>query len=92
MNAQNDSMSEIRQHWNTWFTYPEIENIAAVGLNTIRVQIGFWSLIPLVSNEPFLVGAFDYLKLAVKWAQGLGLKVMLDLHGAPGGQNGFDNS
>ena len=26
------------------------------------------------------------------WCQELGLKVVLDLHGAPGSQNGFDNS
>ena len=28
----------------------------------------------------------------VKWAEELELKVILDLHGAPGSQNGFDNS
>jgi aryl-phospho-beta-D-glucosidase BglC (GH1 family) len=48
-------------------------------------------------------GAYEYLKLAVNWAQQLNLKVggpfprtncqvMIDLHGAPGSQNGFDNS
>ncbi|WWC86985.1 uncharacterized protein L201_001866 [Kwoniella dendrophila CBS 6074] len=92
MGYQNDTMGEIRQHWNTWFTYAELKDIAAVGLNTIRVQIGFWSVIPLENGEPFLVGAYDYLKLAVTWAASLGLKVMIDLHGAPGGQNSWDNS
>lgn len=29
---------------------------------------------------------------AIDWARGAGLKVMIDLHGAPGSQNGFDNS
>ena len=28
----------------------------------------------------------------VKWAQEFGLKIMLDIHAAPGSQNGFDNS
>ncbi|WVQ84126.1 hypothetical protein IAT38_006271 [Cryptococcus sp. DSM 104549] len=79
-------MGEIRKHWNNWF------HIAAVGLNTIRIQIGFWSVIPLQNGEPFLVGAYDYLKLAVTWAASLNLKVMVDLHGVPRGQNGFDNS
>jgi aryl-phospho-beta-D-glucosidase BglC (GH1 family) len=65
-----------------------------------------WSIIPLQNGEPFLVGAYPYLKVAVDWAQTLGLKVstpfppipqakqqvMIDLHGAPGSQNGFDNS
>lgn len=29
---------------------------------------------------------------AIDWARSLGLKVIIDLHGAPGSQNGFDNS
>lgn len=75
MSSRPDPMAEIRHHWNTWFQYYELENIASVGLNTIRIQIGFWSLIPLINGEPFMVGAFEYLKLAVTWAQGLNLKV-----------------
>ncbi|ORX34435.1 putative glucan 1,3-beta-glucosidase [Kockovaella imperatae] len=92
MRTRNDTYGEISQHWNTWFQYDELENIAAVGLNTIRIQIGYWSIIPLVNGEPYLVGAYDYLKIAVTWARTLNLKVMLDLHGVPGSQNGFDNS
>nr|XP_019047287.1 hypothetical protein I302_03896 [Kwoniella bestiolae CBS 10118]OCF26217.1 hypothetical protein I302_03896 [Kwoniella bestiolae CBS 10118] len=56
MNYQNDTMGEIRRHWNTWFKYEEMKDIAAVGLNTIRIQIGFWSVIPLENGEPYLVG------------------------------------
>ncbi|WVQ74069.1 hypothetical protein IAR50_003652 [Cryptococcus sp. DSM 104548] len=92
MKTQNDTMDEIRSHWNNWFKYAELEDIAASGLNTIRIQIGYWSVIDLSTDEPYLVGAYDYLKLAVTWASSLNLKVMVDLHGAPGGQNGFDNS
>ena len=66
-----------------------------------------WSIIPLTTDEPYLVGAYDYLKIAVTWARSLNLKagrlephsrlsilsqVMIDLHGVPGSQNGFDNS
>jgi hypothetical protein len=46
-----------------------MSSIAAVGLNTIRVQIGctcetvrllipVWSVIPLENNEPYLIGKF----------------------------------
>ena len=50
-------------------------------------------------NEPFPDppkndnhGQRFYLKRLVKWAQEFGLKIMLDIHAAPGSQNGFDNS
>jgi glucan 1,3-beta-glucosidase len=64
----------------------------AVGLNTVRIQIGckscsrdirkgslivVWSIIPLANGEPFLEGAYPYLKVAVDWAQTLGLKVSI---------------
>ncbi|RXK37579.1 hypothetical protein M231_05121 [Tremella mesenterica] len=92
MSTQNNTYGEIQTHWNTWFQLSELEDIARVGLNTIRIQIGFWSVIPLQNGEPYLIGAYDYLKKAVQWASTLNLKVMIDLHGAPGSQNGFDNS
>jgi glucan 1,3-beta-glucosidase len=39
-----------------------------------------------------VTGAAPYIDAAIDWARGLNLKVMIDLHGAPGSQNGFDNS
>ena len=33
-----------------------------------------------------------YLKRLIGWADELDMRVMMDLHGAPGSQNGFDNS
>lgn len=82
-------------------------SIAGVGLNTVRIPIGcewpwhcvvphlrppVWSLVPLANGEPYLVGAFEYLKQAVTWAAASNLKVMVDLYGAPGSQNGLDSS
>ena len=43
-------------------------------------------------NDPFVQGAAPYMDKAIDWARQTGLKVMIDLHGAPGSQNGFDNS
>ena len=51
------------------------------GQNLIQIQIGYWSLIPLDTQEPYLLGAWDYLIKGVQWAQQFGLKVMIDLHG-----------
>ena len=43
-------------------------------------------------GEPYIQGQLAYLDKAVDWAGKYGLKVIVDLHGAPGSQNGFDNS
>ncbi|ORX68047.1 glycoside hydrolase [Linderina pennispora] len=52
-----------------------------VGINTIRD-----------SDRPYIQGQIPYLKQVLGWASNYGIEVMLDLHGAPGSQNGFDNS
>ena len=43
-------------------------------------------------GEPYIQGQLPYLDDAVSWAEKYGLKLIIDLHGAPGSQNGFDNS
>ncbi|KAI5451752.1 hypothetical protein NCC49_001399 [Naganishia albida] len=83
---------EISAHWRRWIQQSDFQNMADLGLNTVRIPIGFWSLIPLEQDEPFMTGAFNYLRSAVQWAQDVGLHVIVDLHGVPFGQNGFDNS
>lgn len=60
-------------------------------MNHVRIPIGYWSVLP-IPGEPFVQGAYAVLGQALDWAQAAGLKVMIDLHGAPGSQNGFDNS
>lgn len=45
-----------------------------------------------VDWDSYITGAAEYLDKAIVWAENVGLKVLVDLHGAPGSQNGFDNS
>lgn len=65
--------------------------MAGIGINFVRIPIGYWSVSPL-EGDPYVQGAYDYLGQALNWAESSGIKVMIDLHGAPGSQNGFDNS
>ena len=45
-----------------------------------------------ILGEPYIQGQLPYLDKAVDWACRYGLKVIVDLHGAPGSQNGFGSS
>ncbi|KAL5393589.1 hypothetical protein PMIN06_007439 [Paraphaeosphaeria minitans] len=83
--------SKLSQHWNSWITQADFNQMAAAGLNHVRIPIGYWSVIPR-DGEPYVQGAYQVLGKALDWAQAAGLKVMIDLHGAAGSQNGFDNS
>jgi glucan 1,3-beta-glucosidase len=83
----------LKQHWDTFVTEPDFARMKSYGLNHVRIPIGYWG-VPGIMNltEPFATGQYPYLLKAVGWAQKYGLKVIVDLHGAPASQNGFDNS
>ncbi|WVQ82333.1 hypothetical protein IAT38_004461 [Cryptococcus sp. DSM 104549] len=83
--------SALVNHWDTWFTESDFAKIASAGLNHVRIPIGYWAY-DVQDGEPYHKGAADYLDKAIGWARNHGLKVLIDLHGAPGSQNGFDNS
>lgn len=89
--GKDEMQSRMQQHWSTWVTEADFSEIASLGLNLVRIPIGYWSVTPL-DGDPYVQGAYEYLGKAIGWAASNGIKVMIDLHGAPGSQNGFDNS
>ncbi|KAH9959615.1 glycoside hydrolase superfamily [Russula dissimulans] len=56
------------------------------------MPIGYWSVPSNVSVSPYIPGVWPYIQRAVAWAREYGLHTVIDLHGAPGLQNGYDNS
>ncbi|KAI9656141.1 MAG: exo-1,3-beta-glucanase [Alyxoria varia] len=85
------AQERLNKHWRSWITRDDFNQIAKAGLNHVRIPIGYWSVAP-VDGEPYKQGAYEVFGEALDWAQEAGLKVTIDLHGAPGSQNGFDNS
>ncbi|KAI0654497.1 exo-beta-1,3-glucanase [Cubamyces menziesii] len=88
---RNTALSTLQNHWNTWITEQDFIDIANAGLNHVRIPIGYWAF-EVGPGEPYISGQLPYLQKAITWARNHGLKVIVDLHGAPGSQNGFDNS
>lgn len=82
----------LEQHWSTFYTEQDFIDIASVGLNHVRLPISYWSVPAAQNTWPYIPGAWPHILRALDWATAHGLYVILDLHGAPGSQNGFDNS
>ncbi|KAI1848024.1 hypothetical protein JX266_006137 [Neoarthrinium moseri] len=80
----------FENHWKTWIDPSTVQSVHDVGLNTIRIPIGYWSYNDIVdtASEPFADGSrmLPYLDAVIQKAADLGLYVIIDLHGAPGGQ------
>jgi glucan 1,3-beta-glucosidase len=75
-----EAENRLQAHWSSWITQSDFNAMAAAGLNHVRIPIGYWSVIPN-PGEPFVQGAYDYLGQALNWADAVGIKVMIDLHG-----------
>lgn len=86
-----NAQSQLQSHWASWATQGDFQKIAGAGFNLVRIPIGYWAF-QKYDGDPYIQGAADYLDQAIGWARASGLKVWIDLHGAPGSQNGYDNS
>ncbi|KAJ1957462.1 hypothetical protein EC988_000820 [Linderina pennispora] len=89
--GKEEAKRQLEDHWNTFVTKSHLEGLADAGINWIRIPIGYWAF-NLTSEEPYVDGQIPYIERILGWAREIGLKVELDLHGAPGSQNGYDNS
>lgn len=90
----------LNVHWSEWYSQDDFFHIKKLNLNTIRLPVGFWYFeeISGYPSYPYLkpiesIYAIDHpITQVISYAKKAGLQVILDLHTAPGSQNGFDNS
>lgn len=88
----------LLRHWDTFIQKTDLEVLHSVGISHLRIPLGYW-MFDVIPGEPFPLPTGDialkskyFLKRLIGWCEEIGLKIVLDLHGAPGSQNGFDNS
>ncbi len=86
--GKNEAEKTLQEHWKTFITKEDFIWIKEQNLNSIRIPIGYWNI---EGDEPFISSA-QYFEKALDWAEETGLNVVIDLHGAPGSQNGWDHS
>ena len=77
-----------QEHRSSYITERDFQYIAASGMTHIRIPVPYFLFDDF---GPFL-HCYEYLDKAFDWAEKYGLKLLVDLHTVPGGQNGTDNS
>ncbi|KAJ7118711.1 glycoside hydrolase superfamily [Mycena epipterygia] len=88
----NGGVSQLEDHYKTFITEQDFMQIAAAGLNYVRIPLGYWA-IEVLDGENFLPKtSWTYFLKAVQWARKYGLRINLDLHALPGSQNGWNHS
>jgi len=76
--------SLIDGYHDTWITTADLDNIASMGMNLVRVPIHWLVIMNPDGTMRSDADAFRSLDWVVSQASARGLYVMLDLHGAPG--------
>jgi glucan 1,3-beta-glucosidase len=97
--GEAEATRRLHHHWNTFITRDDFAWLKGAGINAVRLPVGHW----LFGKDypyhhkyqevryPYVVGGLEIADKVFAWAQEFGLAVVLDLHAAPGCQNGFDN-
>ncbi len=79
--------ARIRMHRAEFISERDFVTVKAMGLDTVRIPVPYFIF---GDREPF-IGCVEELDHAFAWAEKYGLQILIDLHTAPGSQNGFDN-
>ncbi|THG97588.1 hypothetical protein EW026_g4424 [Hermanssonia centrifuga] len=89
----------LERHWDTFIQNSDFQYLASIGINTVRLPIGYWSLGPdFCQGTPYANVADVYqnswprVLRTINMAEAAGIGVLVDLHGAPGSQNGQQHS
>ena len=80
----------VNTYQKGYWTEAGFDHCKALGMNCVRLPFWFMNLVDFEGN--LLDDAFDRIDWFVEEAGKRGLYVILDMHGAPGSQNGSDHS
>ncbi|KAG6853441.1 hypothetical protein C0991_004366 [Blastosporella zonata] len=97
--SQESAKALLERHWDTFITPSDFQYLSSIGINTVRLPIGYWNLGPsFCKDTPFDDVASVYenswprIMRAINEAGECGIGVLVDLHGAVGSQNGQPHS
>lgn len=88
-----DAMVDLLEnHYATFVTESSFKEIAEAGLDHVRIPFGYWAVQTWPGEHYLAQISWRYLLRGIEWARKYGLRVKVDLHSVPGGQNGWNHS
>ncbi|PIA52001.1 hypothetical protein AQUCO_01000110v1 [Aquilegia coerulea] len=82
----------LTKHRSSFITVEDFSFLSKHGINTVRIPVGWWIALDPNPPDPFTGGSLAALDDAFSWAQAYDIKCIIDLHAAPGSQNGMEHS
>lgn len=78
----------LQKHHENYFSEADFKWLAERGINALRIPVPYW----IFGDVKPYIGSIKQLDWAMDMAKKYDLQVILDLHAAPGSQNGQDHS
>ncbi|KAG0605565.1 hypothetical protein M758_9G069200 [Ceratodon purpureus] len=82
----------FKKHRDSFIQEGDFWFLSKNGINTVRIPVGWWIASDPNPPAPYVSGSLQALDNAFQWANAHGIKVLIDLHAAPGSQNGQEHS
>lgn len=91
------SKADIEKLAHIGFTHVRIPvGVMPLVIRELNHLTGYWAVMSeeelALKGEPFITGQWPYVQRVLGWLKQHGMKAIIDLHAAPGSQNGWDNS
>jgi glucan 1,3-beta-glucosidase len=82
----------LEKHYAAFVNKQTFADIRDAGFDHVRIPFGYW-MVETYEGDPYVRQvSWRYLLRAIEYARQNGLRVNLDMHGAPGSQNGWNHS
>jgi hypothetical protein len=88
--GEEKALTLIKAYEDAWWQEQDFDNVKEMGMNTIRLPFGYFEM--MNEDGTLKATAFDRMDWFVNESAKRGLYVILDMHAAPGSQNGKDHS
>lgn len=93
-NGVGNATAWMEKHWDTWIDEDDFKQMAAKGINTVRIPIGHFSVGPYFTRQSAFSDyanvyyySWRYIARAINWAAKYDMGVLIDMHAAFGAQN-----
>ncbi|KAL5539683.1 hypothetical protein UlMin_042941 [Ulmus minor] len=90
--GKNVAKRVLKRHRNSFINIEDFNVLNRHGINTVRIPVGWWIAYDPDPPDPFIGGSLEALDNAFTWAQEFDIRCIIDLHAAPGSQNGMEHS
>ena len=90
------AIATMRNHWARYLDEGMLDTAVALGVNAVRIPVGYWITEPPVggsspydygfSNEGFVTGGLNHLRAMLPKLKARGITALLDIHSLPCGQ------